>query len=242
MQEYFGVEPSAVEGNDPEFMQILTRHIFGDLAHQGSLDARMRELVTLTCLTVCGATPQLGAHVGAALRVGCTPVEIREAVYQCAPFIGFPMTLNAIAAMNVVFRDQGIELPLPPQGTSLEEQRYSRGRSLQEPLYGARIADRYTWLPSPFDETVPRMLTELVFGDFGTRGGLPEQERELLLLVGLVALGDTPLQVSSHFTGARRAGNTEEQIVCALVHASAYIGIPRLFNALNVIKEARATP
>ena len=69
----------------------------------GSLDNRTRELVTVTVLTVLSALPQIKAHVGASLNAGCTPVEIREAVYQCAPFIGFPKTLNAIAAMNEVF-------------------------------------------------------------------------------------------------------------------------------------------
>ena len=30
---------------------------------------------------------------------------------------------------------------------------------------------------------------------------------------------------------------TKEEIVCALVHASGYMGIPRLFNALNTCKD-----
>ena len=32
----------------------------------------------------------------AALNVGVSPVEIKEALYQCAPYIGFPKTLNAL--------------------------------------------------------------------------------------------------------------------------------------------------
>ena len=64
------------------------------MCYTGSLDNRMRELVTVTVLTTLGALPQLKAHVGASLNAGCTPVEIREAIYQCAPFIGFPKTLK----------------------------------------------------------------------------------------------------------------------------------------------------
>ena len=91
------------EGSDPEFMRILQRFIFGEVCYVGSLDNRMRELITVTVLTVNQTLPQLKAHIGACLRVGVTPAEIREAVYQCAPFVGFPKTLNAIAAMNEVF-------------------------------------------------------------------------------------------------------------------------------------------
>ena len=90
VQELFRIPAAGDEGTDGEFMQILQRYIFGDLCYTGSLDNRMRELVTITVLTVLNTLPQLKAHLGACLNVGCTPVELREAIYQCAPFIGFP--------------------------------------------------------------------------------------------------------------------------------------------------------
>lgn len=241
MQELFHSHAAGDEGSDGEFMQILQGYIFGDVCYTGSLDNRMRELVTVTVLTVLSALPQIKAHVGASLNAGCTPVEVREAVYQCAPFIGFPKTLNAIAAMNEVFTQNGIELPLPKQKTlAFSEERYEKGLAIQTLLYGNEIKDRYTWLPKPFDEAVPRFLTELCFGDFNTRGGLEEKTRELLTVVLLAAMGGAEVQVKSHVEGALKAGNTREEIVCALVHASSYMGIPRLFNALNACRDLLA--
>ena len=238
MQELFHSHAAGDEGSDGEFMQILQGYIFGDVCYTGSLDNRTRELVTVTVLTVLSALPQIKAHVGASLNAGCTPVEIREAVYQCAPFIGFPKTLNAIAAMNEVFLQQGIDLPHPKQSTlKSSKERYEKGLNIQFPLYRDEIKDRYTWLPKPFDEAVPRFLTELCFGDFNTRAGLDGKTRELLTVVLLTALGGAEVQVKSHVEGALKAGNTKEEIVCALVHASGYMGIPRLFNALNTCKE-----
>lgn len=173
--ELFGGKPVSSEGSDPEFMRILQRFIFGEVCQVGSLDNRVRELVTVTVLVVNQTLPQLKAHVGACLNVGVTPLEIREAVYQCAPFVGFPKTLNAIAAMNEVFVQKGIELPLQSAETVNEADRYERGAALQTPLYGSEIADRYSWLPEGFDAAIPRWLTELGFGDFATRGGLTEK-------------------------------------------------------------------
>ena len=237
MQELFHSHAAGDEGSNGEFMQILQGYIFGDVCYTGSLDNRMRELITVTVLTVLSALPQIKAHVGASLNAGCTPVEIREAVYQCAPFIGFPKTLNAIAAMNEVFLQQGIDLPLPKQSTLVSSnERYEKGLNIQSPIYGDEIKERYTWLPKPFDEAVPRFLTELCFGDFNTRAGLDGKTRELLTVVLLTALGGAEVQVKSHVEGALKAGNTKEEIVCALVHASGYMGIPRLFNALNTCK------
>lgn len=240
VQELFRMPAAGDEGTDGEFMQILQRYIFGDLCYTGSLDNRMRELVTITVLTTIQALPQLKAHLAACLNVGCTPVEIREVLYQCAPFIGFPRTLNAISAMNEVFQQNGIALPLPKQGTVTDQDRYEKGLAIQAPVYGTEIRDRYTWLPEPFDQAVPRFLTEFGFGDFNTRAGLDQKTRELLTVIILASLGGAETQVRSHVYGALQAGSTREEVVCALVHASAYMGIPRLFNALNACKDLLA--
>ena len=244
VQELFHHPAAGDEGTDGEFMQILQGYIFGDVCFTGSLDNRLRELVTVTVLTTLSTLPQLKSHVQASLNAGCTPVEIREAVYQCAPFIGFPKTLNAISTMNEVFAGNGIQLPLPSQKTltgESEEERFQRGLEIQAPLYGTEIADRYTWLPGEFAQAVPRFLTELCFGDFNTRSGLDGKTRELLTVVLLAALGGAELQVKSHVEGALKAGNTKEEVVCALVHAGGYMGIPRLFNALNACRELLQT-
>ena len=235
--ELFGGKPTVNEGSDPGFMRILQRFIFGEVSYTGSLDDRMRELITVTVLVVNQTLPQLKAHVGASLNVGCAPEEIREAVYQCAPFVGFPKTLNAIAAMNEVFSERGISLPLPDAATVTEEDRVKKGLALQEALYGTEIKDRYAWLPGEFAEAVPRWLTELCFSDFMTRKGLDGKTRELLTVVILAAMGGAEVQVRSHVEGAIKAGNTAEEIVCALAHAMPYMGVPRLFNALNCAKE-----
>lgn len=235
--ELFGGKPTENEGNDPEFMRILQRFIFGEVCYEGSLDNRMRELVTITVLTVNQTLPQLKAHTVACLNTGLTPQEIREAVYQCAPFIGFSKTLNAIAVMDEVFKERGIALPLGSGETITEADRYERGLALQAPIYGTEISERYGWLPAGFAEAVPRYLTELCFSDFMTRKFLDGKTRELLTVVMLAAMGGAEVQVRSHAEGALKAGNTKEEVVCALVHAMPYMGIPRLFNALNCSKD-----
>ena len=70
-----------------------------------------------------------------------------------------------------------------------------------------------------------------------TRKGMDGKTRELLTVIILAALGGAEVQLRSHVAGALKAGNTKEEIVCALAHAMPYMGIPRLFNALNCAKE-----
>ena len=98
------------------------------------------------------------------------------------------------------------------------------------------IIQKYS-LTSGHKSDILKFLTELVFGDFASRNGLTRKMREMLTLVLLASMGDTELQLKSHFAGALKTGNTKEELVAALVHASAYMGIPRLFNTLNACKD-----
>lgn len=116
----------------------------------------------MTCLGALQTLPQLKAHATASLNVGVTPVELREAMYQLAPFIGFPRALNAIGVVSEVITAAGHELPLEPQGTTTDEDRHTRGAEIQQDLYGAEIADAMAGLPAPFDEAVPGFLTDFL--------------------------------------------------------------------------------
>jgi 4-carboxymuconolactone decarboxylase len=149
----FGPRDSSAPDNDPELMEILRRFIFGDVFDTGVLDDRIRELITVTVLACLQTLPQLKAHTAAALNVGVQPIQLREAVYQLAPFIGFPRTLNAVATINDVFQDRGIQLPLPAQGTVSDDDRYSKGLAEQAPLYGTR--SKTTWPTCPSRSTRP---------------------------------------------------------------------------------------
>ena len=132
--ELFGGEALTGQGTDPEMMDILQKFIFGEVFRTGDLDKKTRELITCTILATMQTLPQLNAHAKAALNVGVTPIELREAIYLCAPFIGFPKTLNALNTINEVFKQQGIALPLERQATVTEEDRHEKGQAIQSGL------------------------------------------------------------------------------------------------------------
>lgn len=230
----FGGQALSGEGSDPELMDILQKFIFGQVFYTGDLDVKTREMITVVTLTTMQTLPQLKSHVNAALNVGVTPVELREAVYQCAPFIGFPRTLNAVGVLNEVFASRGIPLPLEVQGTVSEKDRYENGLAIQAPLYGDEIRRAMKDLPEGMDEAVPRFLTEMCFGDFYTREGLDIKTRELLTLCALATLG-ADSQIRSHAAGNIRAGNGKGVQVAAMVQALPYIGFPAALNAIKII-------
>src|SRR5918995_3280182 len=236
-ERLFGPRDKGALDNDPELMEILRRFIFGDVFDTGVLDDQTRELITVTVLACLQTLPQLTSHTGAALNVGVEPVAIREAVYQLAPLIGFPRTLNAVATINEVFQSRGIALPLPEQGTVTNSERYTRGLAAQAPLYGNEIKDNLADLPDPFNTALPRFLTEFCFGDFYSRDGLTVARRELLVLCALATIGDTAAQLGPHGRACIQTGNSKTTVVAALAHCFLYIGFPRAVAAIRAVKD-----
>jgi 4-carboxymuconolactone decarboxylase len=215
-QELFGPQTVA-NSSDPELMNILQRLIFGEVFYIGNLDDKTRELITITVLTTNQTLPQLKSHTNAALNIGVTPIEIREVVYQTAPFIGFPKVLNALDTINEVFKSKGIQLPLETKGTVTESQRFEKGKEKQYPIYGDAMKQNMKDLPGEFAEVIPRILTESCFGDFYTRGGLDIKTRELTIFCALATLGGTERQMASHAVGNMKVGNSKETLLSAMV-------------------------
>ena len=222
---------------DPELMNILQDFIFGEVFYIGNIDDKTRELITVVSLATMQTLPQLKAHINAALNVGNKPIEVREAIYQCAPFIGFPKTLNAISVFNEVMSERGIKLPLDDMATITEENRYAKGAEIQKSIYGDEVKQAMQKLPKEYKDVVPDVLTTFCFGDFYTRGGLDIKQRELLSLVTLVALG-AEKQLEAHIVGNLRVGNDKELLLAAMVQTIPYVGLPQALTAINMIKEA----
>lgn len=234
-KELFGEQTNENEF-DSELMTILKRVIFGDIFYIGNLNDKTRELITIVILTAQQALPQLKSHINAALNTGDTPSQIKEAIYQCSPFIGFPKVLNAINIVNEVFKEKNITLPLEESKNIDENERFEKGKEIQFPIYGDEIKEKMKKLPGEFKDVVPRLLTEFCFGDFYTRENLDIKTRELLILCVLVTLG-AENQIKAHGLGNIKVGNSKETILSAIVHCIPYIGFPNVINSINIINE-----
>lgn len=235
----FGGEALTEQGTDPEMMNILQKFIFGEVFQTGNLDIKKREMITCITLTTMQTLPQLKAHIGASLNIGVTPVEIRELIYMCAPFIGFPKTLNALTVANEVFKERSIALPLENQGTVTEENRAENGAKIQTALYSNAIRYALKDLPDGLGDEAARFLTEYCFGDIYTRKGFDMKTRELLLYAILTTL-EADGQLRSHTLGNIKLGNDKATLAAVVIQCLPYIGFPPAMKALRIIQEAKS--
>ncbi len=133
-----------MNGYDNDLVEILNRFIKNDINSIGSLNKKLRELVTISALCVYPNEDLIIKHVKNALDVGCSALEIKEAIYQCAPFIGFSRVFNVLEFVNKVFIEEGITMPIENKNKIEYENRYIEGLKIQKPIYGDEIKDKYT--------------------------------------------------------------------------------------------------
>ncbi|MBY0795298.1 carboxymuconolactone decarboxylase family protein [Corynebacterium parakroppenstedtii] len=101
----FGDGIDAMRENAPEdegFIQdALSAYCFGDTYTRKTLSLADRELLTwVAIISLGGCDPQARAHVSGNLAVGNDRAILLGALAVCVPWIGFPRSLNALAAIN----------------------------------------------------------------------------------------------------------------------------------------------
>jgi 4-carboxymuconolactone decarboxylase len=89
---------------DQKFIQDwLTANCFGDHYTRSGIELRTRELLTFVMLVAHGGCdPQVRAHVAGNLRVGNGRAVLLDVLAQLVPYIGYPRTLNGLAAVNEI--------------------------------------------------------------------------------------------------------------------------------------------
>ena len=113
-----GEGPSPLADTDPELAAMRDRFVYGEILNEGTLTDRQAALVTLAALTASQGLDALAAQAEAALRVGASPADIREALYQCAAYVGFPRVEAALRVVNPVLKSTGLRFRCLPRPRS----------------------------------------------------------------------------------------------------------------------------
>ncbi|WP_426563283.1 carboxymuconolactone decarboxylase family protein [Angustibacter sp. McL0619] len=94
---------AAAPPGEQHIQRYLSGNCFGDHVSRGGIDLRTRELLTFAMLVALGGCdPQVKGHTAANLRVGNTRADLLAVLTHLLPFIGYPRTLNGLAALDAV--------------------------------------------------------------------------------------------------------------------------------------------
>lgn len=80
---------------------FLSANCFGDYYTRGGLTLEFRELLTLVILaSLGGADSQVRSHIQGNLNIGHDRAFLIEVITALVPYIGYPRSLNALAALD----------------------------------------------------------------------------------------------------------------------------------------------
>jgi 4-carboxymuconolactone decarboxylase len=118
-------------------------------------------------------------------------------------------------------------------------ERFAAGKAVLDTVHG----DSGHGVIDSLADIAPELGHQIVawgYGDIYSRPGLEPQQRQLVTLGILTALGGSEPQLEVHVDASLNVGLTPQQIIEAFLHSSIYSGIPRALNAVTVAKKVFA--
>lgn len=236
IHKLFAGVSSSLKETDPEFAEIIANFSQGEVAEANRLTEKEQMLCILSAVLGCQGMGEFQNMLHAALNAGVAPIAIKEVIYQATAYLGIGRTYDFLMAANQIMEQHGIKLPLASQATTNEKTRFEDGLAKQVELFGENMAKRQTDGPV-LRRNINRWLADNCFGDYYTRTGLNDQEREMITFCFILAQGGCENQLRGHTAGNLGVGNDKEKLYSVVEQCMPYIGYPRSLNAMNIIDE-----
>ncbi|WP_260684328.1 carboxymuconolactone decarboxylase family protein [Rhodococcus sp. KBS0724] len=114
---------------------------------------------------------------------------------------------------------------------------FEAGLAVRREVLGAEYVDGAMARSAGTDgEELQKFVSEFVWGGAWTRPGLDRRSRSLINLGMLIALSQ-PHELSVHVRVGLSNGLTRGEITEAVIHATAYVGVPLGMAAMRVVQE-----
>lgn len=221
-----------LEKTDPEALEWINHFAFDEVQRDVDLPDRIKMLSTLAYLLGMQGIDEYKIMLPVALDNGVTPVEAKEVLYQSVDYLGLGRVFPFFKATNDVLRARGVEFLLAGQATTTMEDRLEKGEETQICLFGPQMKDFAK------KGIINKWLVDNCFGDYYTRKGLSDNDREMITFCYLAAQGGCEPQLLSHAQANIKLGNNKEFLMKVIEQNVPFIGYPRSLNAVRIVNEA----
>lgn len=221
-----------LEKTDPEALEQINHFVFDEVQRDVDLPDRTKMLSTLAYLLGMQGIDEYKIMLPVALDNGVTPVEAKEVLYQSVDYLGLGRVFPFFKATNDVLLARGVELPLEGQATTTMEDRLEKGEETQIRLFGLQMKDFAK------KGIINKWLVDNCFGDYYTRKGLSDNDREMITFCYLAAQGGCEPQLLSHAQANIKLGNDKDFLMKVIEQNVPFIGYPRSLNAVRIVNEA----
>jgi 4-carboxymuconolactone decarboxylase len=88
----------------PDFANLVTNFVAGEVWSRPSLELKTRSLITVAALTALGRQNALRLNIEMALNNGATHAELLETILHMVVYAGFPACWDALVVADEVFK------------------------------------------------------------------------------------------------------------------------------------------
>ena len=142
------ISENVLKQTDPDFAAIEDYLLKVEMPKAGKMNVKTRAMVTLAALTTMTAETRLPQATADALKAGMSVVEIKETLYQCAPYIGITRVESALEEVNAALKTLGQNPTPASQSTVNEKTRFDKGLAVQKGIFGAAIDKMHATTPA----------------------------------------------------------------------------------------------
>lgn len=132
-----------------------------------------------------------------------------------------------------------------PLSAEAEASLFALGATVRSQVLGADHVARNGGTDLDAATPLQRLMTEIGWGTFWTRGVLELKERSFITVAMLIAL-NRPHELLTHLRGAVNNGASRDELRELVIHAVPYCGFPAAIDAFRVLDalfdELDATP
>ncbi|MEV0891942.1 carboxymuconolactone decarboxylase family protein [Promicromonospora sp. MEB111] len=125
------------------------------------------------------------------------------------------------------------------ENETLRAERFASGKAALDAIHD----DAGHGVIESLSDIAPELGHQIVawgYGDILSRPGLEPQQRQLVTLGILTAMGGSEPQLEVHIGASLNVGLTPQQIIEVFLHSSVYCGFPRALNAVAAAKRVFA--
>lgn len=217
---------------DADIIDRITHFAFDEVQKDVDLPDRIKMLSTLAYLLGCQGVDEYKIMLPVALDNGVSPIEAKEVLYQAIDYLGLGRVMPFFKVANEIMTERGVKLPLESQTKTTMDNRLEEGEKTQIRLFGPQMKDFAK------KGTINKWLVDNCFGDYYTRGGLNDREREMITFCYLAAQGGVEPQLLAHSKANIGLGNDKEFLTKVVLQNEPFVGYPRSLNAISIVNQA----
>ena len=120
------------------------------------------------------------------------------------------------------------------------DQQFDDGLKIRKQVMGEKFVDNAFANADDFTLPIQQFITRNAWGTVWCREGMTLQQRSLVTLSMLIALGRNQ-EIKGHVRGAITNGVTPEELREVLLHAAVYCGAPLALDATRAVQEVLAS-